>query len=964
MKRVSWLRDIDQLWVLLLTLFCISFLLVTVAGAANTTITGISSTINPSFPGQSVTFHAVVSVLPPGAGYPTGTISFLDGVTPLGTVSLNTSTTARGQRFTTNSLTPGIHSITAVYNGNANYLPSTSPELDQEVSQAATATLISSTVNPSFPGQSVTFHAVVRAVPPRTGNPTGTISFMDGETLLGTVTLNTSTSSRGQRFTTTTLPPGIHSITAVYNGNANYLPGTSTELDQEVSRAATATLINSTVNPAVPGQPVTFHAVVRVVPPRTGYPTGTVTFMDGETPLATTALNTSTTSRGQQLLISSLAPGIHSIAAVYNGDANYLADTSPELSQEISQASTATEINSTVNPSVFGQTVTFHAVVRVVPPHRGIWPTGTITFMEGDIPLGTVPLNTSTVARGARLAISNRTAGNHPITAVYNPGNSNYAASTSPELLQTVNPASTTTLAGTSANPSAPGQPVTVHAIVRTNSPGVGYPSGVVTFMDGGEVLGSGMLNTSTSARGTSFTTSALAAGSHTITAVYEGNANFLAGTSQEIIQEVSQAPTTTAIGSTANPSVFGQTVTFHAVVRVIPPFSGALPTGTVTFVDGLNPIGTVLLNTSTTKRGASLSISNRTVGSHTITAVYNPNNTNYVTSTSPELLQTVNPASTLTLFGSPVNPSLTRQPVTFHAIVRTVSPGTGYPSGIVTFMDGTSVLGSNSLNTSTSRRGTSFTTPALDAGFHEISAIYEGNGNYSASTSSAIMQVVNKRPSTTSLVSLVNPSTYGGTVTFNATVSGSAGTPTGTIVFLVDSTPLGSPVTLNAGSASIQGVPLPAGTHTITAVFSGDDTYLSSDGPLDQVVLPASTSTTVTSSVDPSRYGQPVTYTATISSGGGIPGGTVLFSADGYPHGDAVPVDGSGSATSTTLSFPGAGVPHTISAAYSGSLNFTPSTGICSQKVDQASTIASLATNKTPVASGETVRLDVIVTV
>src|SRR5207244_38522 len=124
--------------------------------------------------------------------------------------------------------------------------------------------------------------------------------------------------------------------------------------------------------------------------------------------------------------------------------------------------------------------------------------------------------------------------------------------------------------------------------------------------------------------------TSALTAGSHTITVVFGGDTNFSTSTSAALTQTVNQASTTTAVTSSANPAVFGQPVTFTATVSAVAPSVGT-PTGTVTFRDGTTAPGTATLTNGT----ATLTTSGLSVGSHTITVVYG-GDTNFLSSTSP----------------------------------------------------------------------------------------------------------------------------------------------------------------------------------------------------------------------------------------------------------------------------------------------------------------------------------------
>src|SRR5262249_18572255 len=161
--------------------------------------------------------------------------------------------------------------------------------------------------------------------------------------------------------------------------------------------------------------------------------------------------------------------------------------------------------------------------------------------------------------------------GSHTITAVYD-GDSNFTGSTSAPFTQTVDQASTSTTVVSSVNPSVFGQQVTFTATVTDTGGGSGTPSGTGTFNYRTSPVGSGTLDGSGQ---TTITTSSLSVGSHSITAVYGGHGSFLGSTSDPLSQTVNQASTSTAIASSANPSVFGQSVTFTAKVTVNSPGSG-----------------------------------------------------------------------------------------------------------------------------------------------------------------------------------------------------------------------------------------------------------------------------------------------------------------------------------------------------------------------------------------------------
>jgi hypothetical protein len=467
----------------------------------------------------------VVTPVAPGAGIPSGDVTFYDGTTTLGSAPLDGAGTAV---FSTSSLSVADHMISATYAGDGNFNPTTTDVLDLTVNPAETATALASSANPSVLTQSVSFTATVSAVAPGSGTPSGTLRFqIDGidfgspVTLVGGVATSDSISS---------LALGNHTISASYGGDGNFNPSDAPDLTQVVQKDDTASSLVVTVNPSVFGQSITFTASVAAAPPRSGTPGGSVTFLDGSTVLATSSLS----SGSATFTTSALSVGTHAITAQYSGDAGYNSSTSDVLTQTVNQASTTTTLVSSPNPSVFGQQVTFTATVSVTAPGSGT-PTGTVTFYDGSAVMGTGTLN---VAGNAIFKTKNLSVGTQSITATFG-GDFDFLASTSSPLRQTVNQASTTTALSSSRNPSQSGQSVTFTANVSVNAPGGGKPTGTVTFYDGSAVLGTGTLSGGGKA---TFKTSTLAAGSHTITAVYSGDVDFAGSTSPPLIQVVQAA--------------------------------------------------------------------------------------------------------------------------------------------------------------------------------------------------------------------------------------------------------------------------------------------------------------------------------------------------------------------------------------------------------------------------------------
>jgi uncharacterized repeat protein (TIGR01451 family) len=186
----------------------------------------------------------------------------------------------------------------------------------------------------------------------------------------------------------------------------------------------------------------------------------------------------------------------------------------------VSQATTTTTITAnTPSPSVTGQPISVSVVETVNSPGVGT-PTGTVTVSDG------AGQTCSTIVPSGSCSITPPAAGSYTLTAQYS-GDTNFTASTSAGVPQTVNDGNSVTTVSSSQNPSAVGQSVTFTATVSPVSPATGVPMGTVTFLDKGSSIGKATLNNGVA----TFSTSNLAAGNHTIAAGYGGDANFTVST-------------------------------------------------------------------------------------------------------------------------------------------------------------------------------------------------------------------------------------------------------------------------------------------------------------------------------------------------------------------------------------------------------------------------------------------------
>ncbi|MEO8615056.1 MAG: Ig-like domain-containing protein, partial [Luteolibacter sp.] len=373
---------------------------------------------------------------------------------------------------------------------------------------------------------------------------------------------------------------------------------------------------------------------------------------------------------------------------------------------------TTTSLVSNNNPASVGELVTVSATVV----GSDSTPTGVVTFMDGTTPLGTGSLDASGVAT---LATSSLAAGAHSLTANY-AASATSLASTSSSIQQNIRYDTSVDLAS-SDNPADTGAAVTLMATVTADA---GIPTGNVTFYNNATSLGTGTLNASGVA---TLTTSVLAAGPHSITAIYPTSSIYAGSVSPAVDQTIRYA-TTTALSTSANPASPASSVTFTATVSG----GASTPLGTVTFLDGVDAIGTEILDGLGVATFTTASLS---PGAHSITASYAAS-TSHSSSVSPALAQTIRDA-TSTIVVSSANPTVTGNSILFTA---TVSSTGGIPTGSVTFLDGATVIGTSDLN---STGEGSFVTSALSVGSHSITASYAYTASYTASTSAVLTQTI-----------------------------------------------------------------------------------------------------------------------------------------------------------------------------------------------------------------------------
>ncbi|WP_394833307.1 Ig-like domain repeat protein [Pendulispora rubella] len=358
---------------------------------------------------------------------PTGSITFLEGTRVLGGGQINPANSTG--RIVIGAASVGTHEYKATYVGDAFYNPAESAIATLIVNRSPTTTTLTSSQNPSGPGDEVTFTAIVRG--PYATNTTGTVTFNEDGTDLPPVTMVNGRASVPRTYAAV----GQHTITARYSGDENFLPTPDPTPGRPlptVIQNVTATAPDITITPTPAdvtyGQDVTLNIKVAT---RAGAsaPTGTIQLnIDDQNVGAAVPLNAGEVTFPARKLLG----GTHIIKAVYSGDPNYTAGTAT-LPFEVKPAPTTTTVVSSKPGSAVGEAVTFTATISS-NVQNGVALTGTVQFMDGEEKIG---LPVTLAAGAAKVEGVKLPQGTRKVTAVYS-GDTNYATSTSPSIDQVV----------------------------------------------------------------------------------------------------------------------------------------------------------------------------------------------------------------------------------------------------------------------------------------------------------------------------------------------------------------------------------------------------------------------------------------------------------------------------------------------------------------------------------------------
>ena len=754
-----------------------------------------------------------------------------------GGATASATTDAAGVAQTTLAVAgpPRNATITASYDGSGSLEPASA---SAAFTVGAIATTTTVTADPAVVtiGDPVRFHATV--APTHGGDPSGTVQFrVDGSDFGSAVAL---ADGEATSAALSTLGLGDHTVVAVYNGTSDHATSTSAAVIFRVREPLKPTTTTSSVDPAaaVTGQPVTLGASVATA---TGTPTGEVVVtVDGDEVgrAAVGADGTASTS------VTDLPVGSNPVVATYAGDDVFGPSSAAPRTVTVSKAAVEVTLLSSDDTTVTGEAVGLTATVAVQAPGGGT-PNGTVQLLVDGNPVGAPVALTNGSATFPSL--TSLKAGDHTLAAAYS-GSSGYQSG-SDQVAQEVTKADTTVALLASPSPSLQDQEVQLTATVAALSPGSGDATGTITFYAGTESIGSAPLSGGSAVLGVSD----LAPGSYQLSARYAGDDDYRgsdsAPVSHTVIEGTAVVETSTALSSSANPSTYGELITFRAEVATA---DDSAPDGTVQFsVDGQDFGGPIAVGPDGVAESATLASPDP--GDHTVIAAFTPEPG--FSGSGDILVQTVAAAGVDVALTSTDADAQVGAPVRFEVEVSSQQVGTGVPTGFVQFS-----LDGQPLGDAVELEDGAATSPAVDdltPGTHVVTALYSGDLHFRPALEE-LTQTVAKVATTTQLTVSPTTATYGDSLDLTARVTpanGDLGVPAGSVTFLADGVEIGtvpvSPATDGAASAQLSTAALPAGTHHLRAVYSGSPVHDDSGSAVtDVTVAKRATSTTAEAAV------------------------------------------------------------------------------------------------------------------
>ena len=942
------------------------------------TTLALSSSATTSVVGNQITLTATLAPYSEGTFSTNGeTVTFYNGATSIGTGTLSSGVAT----LTTSSLPGGSDTLTATYSGDGNFSGSTSGNVVVAVSLIATTLQLYSTNNPSAQGAPVMLGAVLSPYYSGIYDTDGeTLTFYNGTTVLGTAKLTTGVAS----LTVTSLPDGIDTLSAVYPGDSAFSPATSNSVAQAVNVSlppvpnlvvavntdtTTGVASNCTSTPAPNcslrdalaasgpnGGNITFSATVFAAPQTISLANGTLnipphtTITGPTTGSGATLANLVTVSGGgpvftvNQFVTNTTISGLTITGGgTYQGggilnngtltvsgctiSGNFAGGNGGGIANFGSMALIDSTVSANTNSAEGGLDS---------PPvdGGGIFNSGTLTITNSTIvnnsvsisPSGTGIANLEAAGGGifneGTLTMTNSVVAGNSATGTLLPGSDpeSYVDAMGAGIWGGLTTGANNILSGNTSNgsntsnvaeeddcdtPGSPACPTNGQSgnLVGSNIPlaplgTYGGPTRTIPPLPGSPAICGALVadipaGVTTDQRGFPRTTTYGSNPPCVDSGAVQTNYSVAFST-----EPPASVPLNTNFAAALQLSESGSPFPVSGVsipVALASGDAGSLNVSSLT-TNATGIAGSGTLQVSSTGTGDTLVAALQLTTAPPPTPLTSPISVN--ATSSP--FDVVTASSTTTLGASATSVAIGTS-VTFTATVSSAltSPA---PTGTVQFYDGSTKLGAAVTLTAGSA---SYSTSSLAAGTHTITAVYSGDSNFSSSTSAALTEQIVMAGSTTTLTASATSVMSGTSVTFTAAVSSSltSPAPTGTVQFYDGSTALGSAVALTAGSASYTTSSLAAGTHTITAVYSGDANFSSSTSAAvtENVEGIASVLGATSASVAP---GGSVTETLTVTALGGLNEATT-FACSGLPSGascsfNPASVTGSGTTTMT----------------------------------------------------------------
>jgi hypothetical protein len=697
----------------------------------------------------------------------------------------------------------------------------------------STLSVVSSNTSPTH-GQS--FYLTVSIASTNGGGmPTGVITFSATQSafLSSSVPLTGAGTAQSVNYT---LPGGSYNITATYSGDSSYA-STTASINVTVQPEAANFQISAPASVSLGG---TLTAVVTLSSASGfGTPSGSVLVtpsgITSATPITQTLTGSNGTASGSYAFATNQAGSVSLQASCTSLDPSFTCFTPQSSTTTVPQATPSIALTVMPTNPMAGAPVTMTAAVSGV---AGIGPTGSVQFFDGttSVGFGSAPNATFTGKLGSGTS--------HAITAVYQ-GDSNYLKATSNAVNLSVGTVSTTTSVNASALTASYGQSITLNITVVPSSVVNGtQPTGTLSFTGAGAITSSPV-----SGGSANITLNNLAVGTYTIGTSYSGDANYAASTGNNVVLTIT--PSNASLNASLSSTSFTTGSTSTLTVTVTLPGSAQLAPGntfiaTIAGVTGATYTGTFAVNTGGNTGTGSATIPAPAAGTYQmqITCGANANFTCTPTSLSISSTSTTGGGSatgttptTTVLTYSPLKPAV-GQTITLTATVSAAAAAvTANPiAGKVSFFDGTMLLGTASIATVGANGVATATVTLTGTMAHSLTATYQGNTVYAASTSAAVPLTLAASAATLVLTSNVPYTVAGTSVVLTATITGTSASgagPMGIVSFyiagptptLIGTATVGS-ASPGVGTAVFSTSNLPSGSLSIYATYAGDANF------------------------------------------------------------------------------------------------------------------------------------------